>query len=337
MYQLKNTFWDKPGFLQRTGGVVAFGGVCASVIVAAQMWAPPVLALITAVLMSVVLALVISLGHKSRYQAEIQAVATDLGKPVPSVVLPPAWHAISNQVAELRREQHRLEQEVSAQRAQLAEFEKRESLLKENIERDQQDDRQQRLLTEIRAGLDQRLETAEMLRSLSQDMLKAVKDGTGSTNNTLNAIQRIGTSIKTTTDIIRNLHERSGEISRVVALISGLASQTNLLALNAAIEAARAGEQGRGFAVVADEVRKLAERTTDATGEIRNIVSDVQQRANDALESSNQMSSQSEQGILTAEETKTRYDTFSDSYSLIDELLSESKNDLINLQKVIKA
>lgn len=96
-------------------------------------------------------------------------------------------------------------------------------------------------------------------------------------------IERIASSVEQSAQVVAALGERSAEISSIVSVIHAIADQTNLLALNAAIEAARAGEQGRGFAVVADEVRKLAERTTAATSEISAVIDAIQSETNSAI------------------------------------------------------
>ena len=93
---------------------------------------------------------------------------------------------------------------------------------------------------------------------------------------TVNKINSISVEMATTSDKINQLKESSDEIKNIISVIDEIAEQTNLLALNASIEAARAGEHGRGFAVVADEIRKLSEKTTNATGEISNMIKGIQ-------------------------------------------------------------
>ncbi len=111
--------------------------------------------------------------------------------------------------------------------------------------------------------------------------------GTGGqiVNDTIQGMQRIAAVVRESADSIGKLAKSADQIGEIIGVIDDIADQTNLLALNAAIEAARAGEQGRGFAVVADEVRKLAERTGKATGEITGMIKGIQQQTVEAVKS----------------------------------------------------
>jgi len=138
---------------------------------------------------------------------------------------------------------------------------------------------------EMAVSIDQVTESAGEAHSISREAGSISEEGAAVIHNAATEMRRISEAVQSSSNIVEDLGHQSDQITSIVKTIREIADQTNLLALNAAIEAARAGEQGRGFAVVADEVRKLAERTSLSTTEIGGMVSKIQSGTKSAVSS----------------------------------------------------
>jgi Methyl-accepting chemotaxis protein len=132
---------------------------------------------------------------------------------------------------------------------------------------------------------------------LAQENAQQTRIGRTSMQEASSSLEHIATALNSTATVINTLGQRSQEIGGIVGVITSIAEQTNLLALNAAIEAARAGEQGRGFAVVADEVRNLASRTREATDEISGMIQSIQKETGNAISTMEQGNALMQEGL----------------------------------------
>jgi methyl-accepting chemotaxis protein len=161
---------------------------------------------------------------------------------------------------------------------------------------------------EMSATVSEMAKNAQEMTSMSDVATKAAQSGGGVVRQAITDMQLVHESVQQTAEKIALLGKGSQEISEIIKVITDIADQTNLLALNAAIEAARAGEQGRGFAVVADEVRKLAERTTRATSEISNMIASIQRETEEAVSAMKAGTARVETGVTLVNEAGQHLD-----------------------------
>jgi methyl-accepting chemotaxis protein len=194
---------------------------------------------------------------------------------------------------------------------------------------------------ELTVSMKQVSNNAEASAEAARRALDAAEQGNRAVRDTLDGMQRIRASVQATAKKIKSLGDRSLEISEIINVINDITEQTNLLALNAAIEAARAGEAGRGFAVVADEVRKLAEHSRSATKDIAALIKAIQAETNEAVVVMEEGTKEVESGATLADQAGRALDAISNvvrqSAELVQEISLASKQQVRGTEGVAHA
>ncbi len=213
----------------------------------------------------------------------------------------------ANQVAEASEESAKLGVQASSAIDEVSTTMHEMSVNVQNVVRNTQN--QASSVAETSASIDQMVtsiqrvaDTAKMLLDISNRSREEVRTGIATMEKATDGMGKTNKSIQQSSETIQALGKRADDIGKIIEVIDDLAEQTNLLALNAAIEAARAGEHGLGFAVVADEVRKLAEKSTQSTKEISELIQSIQKEAREAVVNMGKSTEIVEEGLVLSKE-----------------------------------
>ncbi len=195
------------------------------------------------------------------------------------------------------------------------------------------------------ANIAQIVEMSRWMQGVAEQSHRQAQEGSAVVSEAIEAIHQVSPTVNRASAQVSKLGDSSARINNIIDLIQEIAEQTNLLALNAAIEAARAGEHGRGFAVVSDEVRHLAIRTHEATGQIREIITDIQTNVRDIVDSTQEANTLVEKSVTLANsasadleniqsEVMSTLEATKNIHRVVDEQSEASKEIAANIERI---
>jgi methyl-accepting chemotaxis protein len=225
-----------------------------------------------------------------------------------------AFNEMGQSLSRLVREIQEVAQTVSSTSGQLAASSREAGRSGEEISR---------AIREVAAGAERQAQVTGGVMAAAGSARSVAEEGVRAASSASDAMESVRQASLEVSGVIGELGDKSSRIGGIVETITGIAEQTNLLALNAAIEAARAGEQGRGFAVVADEVRKLAEESQRAAGSISDLIGEIQSATDRAVASANEGARRIDAGAATVTQAREAFGRIAESTSDVHAGLTE--------------